>query len=113
MDMPENPSSATNEELRQRCCGLQSQVNILIFLLLLISVTVSFYLYAQDRWTNRDLQAIKPLATQMMQNYMQKEKPQIEAFTQQLRDYAKSHPDFRPIIEKYRLNDMPTNSAAK
>jgi hypothetical protein len=115
MDMPDHssPAPAANEELRERCASLQQQINSLLFALLLVSGTFSIYLYVQDRLTSRELQAIKGPATQMMQSFDQTEKPRIEAFVSKLVEYGKTHPDFAPIIEKYKMSVASTNTAPK
>jgi hypothetical protein len=102
MATSQNPSPAPNwnEDLGEKCAALQQQINILLFALLVVSCTISAYFYMQDRWASREQAALKvPL-----QLFELQEKPKIETFISKLLDYGKSHPDFAPIIEKYKIS---------
>jgi hypothetical protein len=111
MDTPDFPSSSPglNEELSQRCASLQKQIIVLLFALLVVSGTVGIYLYAQDRWTNQELQVYRGTVLA----FQQKDNPRIEAFVRQLVEYGKTHPDFQYIVEKYRMTDTGGNTPQK
>jgi hypothetical protein len=95
-------------ELKEVCGELQRQTTLLLVGLIVLSFTLAFFVGFQVRRTGRDLDAIQPQATKMMMA-SEKEEPTINAFMAKITEYGRSHPDFAPIMAKYRLS---TNSAA-
>lgn len=104
-------STESNPEIS----ALQRQVFSLLIALVIVSGTVTTYLYRQARLTGKDVEAIKPQATQIITAYNQNEKLMTDFFNQ-LVAYGQAHPDFRPILMKYGINPsaakVPTTTSA-
>lgn len=47
----------------------------------------------------------------MIQTFERQELPRIDAFKAKLLEYGKAHPDFAPILEKYKNFLMPSPAA--
>ena len=92
----------TNSEL----AALKRQVFSLLTALIVVSGTVTVYLYRQASLMGKDLEAIRPQATQMI-TVFNKNQALMSNFVNQLVDYGKTHPDFRPILMKYGINPPP------
>lgn len=90
------------------CGELQRRTTRLLVGLIVLSFTLAFFVGFQVRRTGKDLDAIRPQARQMM-TASEKEEPTINAFVAKLTEYGRTHPDFAPIMAKFRLS---TNSAA-
>ncbi|MGD0614675.1 MAG: hypothetical protein ABSA69_04435 [Verrucomicrobiota bacterium] len=95
-------------ELKQLCGELQRRTTLLLMGLIVLSFTLAFFVGFQVRRTGKDLDAIRPQARQMTAA-SEKEEPTINAFMAKLTEYGRTHPDFAPIMAKYRMN---TNSTA-
>ena len=95
------PENATSE-----IACLQKQVGYLTVALLIVSMTVCVYMWRQARVTRMDLANFKTAAVQVLGNY-QKDKPQWDAFVAKVAEYGKTHPDFAPIINKYKIAVAP------
>jgi hypothetical protein len=106
MTTPEetNKSADTTEvaELRERCASLTRQSNTLLLGLLVVSLTLTAYLGLQWRRSGNDLLAIRPQAAQVVEA-AKKEEQGIKDFVAKLAEYGKTHPDFQPIINKYKI----------
>ena len=83
-------------------------------LLFLVSATLTIYMVRQWRFTQRDLDAFRPQATQILTEYS-KSAPALQDFVNKLADYGKAHPEFAPIATRFHLNEAaskPGNAAA-
>ena len=83
--------------------ALQSQVATLLVLLLIVSGTMTIYLFRQVSHVRKDLEATRPRAQQMIDEYNQRTAPAIQRFTAELGKYAETHPDVLPILARYGL----------
>lgn len=81
---------------------MQKQINYLTVAVLIASLTMCGYFWRQQRVTKNDLNNFKVGATQILTAY-QKDKPQFEAFVARVIEYGAKHPDFAPIMTKYRI----------
>jgi len=111
MNQPEI-SPATPDELAGQISCLQSQVRMLLLVLVVVSSTLTAYLYYESRVLGKDLDNTKPQALQIIQNY-NKNVPQMQKLVQQLVAYGQTHPDFQPILINYGLAPATTNAAPK
>ncbi len=106
MNEPEMNSPAP-ADLSEQLAALQRQVFTLLLALIVVSGTLTVFLYRQASLTGKDIATIKPQAQQLMQVYKQN-LPNMEAFVNQLVAYGQAHPDFRPILQKYGINAAAT-----
>ena len=101
--------SPTQTELSDQIAALRKQTFTLLLALIIVSGTLTVFLYRQASLTRRDIASIKPQATQLIQAYSQNG-PNIMNFVKQLQAFGTTHPDFQPILKKYGI--APTNVAA-
>jgi hypothetical protein len=90
------------DDLASEVASLRRQISILLLALLVISGTLTTYLFYQSRTIGGDLAALEPQARDIIQNY-DKNLPTIQKFVQELVAYGQSHPDFQPVLKKYGL----------
>lgn len=98
------------KDLKEQCASLSSLVSTLLVALTVISLTLTAFIGLQSRRAGKDVKAIRPRATQIIEVF-QKQQPVIKKFVTQLAAYGKTHPDFAPIMKKYNLAEV-TNAAA-
>lgn len=97
-----SPPAGELENLSAQCAALQRQVFTLLLALFIVSGTLTTFLWRQARYAQKDLATVKAPAAQLVQIFNQ-EKPGMDKFVGQLVEYGKSHPDFVPILNKYRI----------
>jgi hypothetical protein len=95
-------------EWNEQVAALQRQVFSLLLALIVVSGTLTVYLYRQASLTGKD---IKSLRTQVIEPFKQKE-PAMESFLNQLVAYGQTHADFRPVLVKYGINPTSAVPAA-
>jgi hypothetical protein len=94
-------------ELSDQIAALRCQVFTLLLALVVISGTLSAYLFYQSRVLGRDITNVKPQATQVIQAFKQSQ-PRLENFVNQLIAYGQTHPEFQQqILEKYNIRVAP------
>jgi hypothetical protein len=98
-------------ELMDQMVALRHQVFTLLLALVVVSGTLTVILYRQARLTGKDIDAIKPTATQMIEAF-KRERPGMESFVKQLTAYGNTHPDFQPILKKYGIVPQPAGAPA-
>jgi hypothetical protein len=96
------PNSHTHTELSDQIDTLRRQTLTLLLALIVVSGTLTVYLYRQASVARNDIKAIKPQAAQLIQAYNQN-LPLIQSFVKEIVDYGAMHPDFQPILKKYQL----------
>ncbi|MEI6077868.1 MAG: hypothetical protein WCS94_19970 [Verrucomicrobiota bacterium] len=94
----------TNSEIE----ALKRQVFSLLLALIVVSGTVTVYLYRQASVSGKDIDAIRPQAQQIIGAFNQNQ-ALMNSFISQLVEYGKAHPDFRPVLLKYGI--VPTGTA--
>jgi len=92
--------------------ALKRQVFTLLLALIVVSGTLTVYLYRQASVTGRDIDAIRPQAQQLITAFNQNQSLMIN-FVNQLVEYGKAHPEFRPVLMKYGVTPPPAPAAPK
>jgi hypothetical protein len=110
MNEPEMNSPAL-ADLSGQMAALQRQVFTLLLALIVVSGTLTVYLYRQASVTGKDITAIKLQAQPLIKAYKQN-LPALEVFVNQLVAYGQTHPDFRPILQRNGFNPQPAAAAA-
>jgi hypothetical protein len=110
MNETETSSSAQNEMLDQMV-ALRHQAFTLLLALVVVSGTLTVFLYRQASLTGKDIAAIKPQVSQMLEAFRH-DQPGMENFVKQLTAYGVTHPDFQPILKKYGLVPPPAGTPA-
>ena len=111
MNEPEIPPAAL-DELAGQISSLQRQVTMLLLVLVVVSSTLTAYLFYQSRILGKDLEATKPQAMDFVKNYNDN-LPRMQKLVQELVAYGQAHPDFQPILKTYGIIPASTNAAPK
>src|SRR5215475_3019099 len=106
MDNPSSSSPAQSDlrQLQEQYNSLQQLVSSLMMVLIVISGTLGIFLWRQYRFVKSEYDVLAPAATQLIADYTNNYAMSQE-FLKKLAEYGRTHPDFAPIIDKYRLND--------
>lgn len=99
------PSQTELSELRSQYHQLQQLVTSVLLVLVVISGTLSIFLLRQWRFAKSELEAVAPTANQLIMEHTNNF-ALTQDFARKLAEYGRTHPDFAPIVLKYRLNDL-------
>jgi hypothetical protein len=91
-----------NEDTNSQVAALQRQVFTLLLALIVVSGTLTVFLYRQASLSGKDIDAIRPQAQQIIGAYNQNQTLMIN-FVNQLVAYGQKHPDFVPVLAKYGI----------
>jgi hypothetical protein len=106
MNTPELPSEPKNETVSSEVvAALQRQVFALLVALIVVSGTLSAYLYRQTSVMGKDIDQMRPTVMSFATN-----QPTYINFLNHLGAYGQTHPEFRPLLAKYGI--VPNASAA-
>ena len=107
MDNPETTTAAQTElsEVRTQLEDLKHLVVSTLVLLLIVSGAFNLYMLRQWRFSKTDLASARPQVQQIVAEF-NKSSASMSDFIKRLAEYGRSHPDFAPIVAKYRLNDL-------
>jgi len=113
MSEPENitstPASSREKneiaDLREQCLDLNRQVSLLMVGLIVASFTLTAFLGVQSIRAGRELEQMN-----QMMNATRQEQANLEGVLARLIEYAKTHPDFMPVLGKYGIK--PINQAS-
>ena len=94
-------------DLRSQYESLRHLVVSILILVVVVSGTLSIFLFREFRNAGRELDNIKPSAQEFAMNYQKGDGPSVENFLLRIVDYGRTHPDFAPILKKYRINPGP------
>jgi hypothetical protein len=95
-----------NDDTNAQISALQRQVFALLLALIVVSGTLTVYLYRQASISGKDIDAIKPQAQQIIGVYNQNQTLMVN-FVNQLVAYGQTHPDFGPVLAKYGIAPVP------
>ena len=98
-------------ELMDQMVALRHQIFTLLLALVVVSGTLTVVLYRQARLTGKDIEVIKPQATQIIEAF-KRDRQGMENFVKQLASYGNTHPDFQPILRKYGVAPPSQPAAA-
>lgn len=101
------------DELTSQIASLRCQVTSLLLALIVVSGTLTVFLWYQSRVTEKSIDTVKPEAIRVTRIFEQN-RPALDKLVRQLVVYGQSHPDFQPILKKYGIPlTLPatTNSA--
>ena len=96
--MNDTISNSTGEQVS----ALQRQVFSLLVALIVVSGTLTVYLYRQASLARKDYESIAPQAQQVIGAFNQNQQLLI-SFVNQLVAYGQLHPEFRPVLAKYGI----------
>jgi hypothetical protein len=89
--------------------ALRNQVYVLLIALIVVSGTLTVYLYREASVAGKELNATNTLLANVNES-----QAMIVTFANQLAAYAQTHPDIRPLLTKYGipLTGLPAQPAA-
>jgi predicted protein tyrosine phosphatase len=85
------------KELQQSLRSLRTLVNLTVVALIILSGSLSIFFLREVSHARRQIREL----TRMVDDYNRTSAPLMDTFTHQLQDFARSHPDFRPILHRY------------
>lgn len=95
-------------DLTGQIAALQRQVFILLLVLIVVTSTLGAFLCYQAHVVGKDTESIRAQAMQMINNFDHVsgsiDRKGAEAFVNQLAAYGQTHPEFRPVLQKYGIN---------
>lgn len=82
--------------------------------LILVSGSFMLFMYQQMRSVRGQLAEQRPAVSKAIADYNQVSQPLIKNFSAALQGYAATHPDFKPILQKYEpvLGDLMGSPAS-
>lgn len=101
------PISPKPESFAAQFDGFQRIFSAALVALLFLSVTWNIFLIRQTGFIRNDLKTVRPQISLMMANYQKAEEPQIKSFLNALIAFGQKHPDFNPILTKYKIPLTP------
>ena len=106
-----SPGPAGTNDLQAQYDALRHLVVSMLILVVVISGTLNLYLLRQWRTTSKQLAASRPQIEQLVAEYQNKSGPMMNDFIKKLSEYGRTHPDFAPILTKYKIKPVtPTNA---
>ena len=114
METPENQNSVADDfaELRDQHESLRHLINSVLMLVIVISGTMTVFLFRQNRFMSQELEAVRARHNNAVSAY-KVVSPQIDDFERRLAEYARTHPDFAPVLAKYRKAAATASSSNK
>lgn len=109
-DAPADLNRAGHNELQEQYSILRKLFEVALFALLIMGLSFNYFILRQMVFTRKDLDVVRPQVTQLVEGYSKSEEPQIRSFVNNLVAFGKTHPDFNPILAKYKI--VPDNRAA-
>jgi hypothetical protein len=82
----------------------------MLMALIMVSGTVTIYLYRQASITRKDYEALQPQAQQVIGAFNQNQKLMMD-FVNALGNFGKTHPDFMPVLAKNGIGQAPASAA--
>ena len=92
------------KDLQAQCENLQQIVSSLLLVLIVVSATLSIYLLRQWRFVKGEVEGLTPQAVQMITEHTNSY-AMTQDFVRKVAEYGRTHPDFGPIMDKYRLKE--------
>ena len=119
MNEPQNEDRTALPETDEQASPvviMQRQITFLLLAVLVISGTLTLYLFYQAHVLGRQLETMEPQARYVVENY-DRNWPHIQRAIQELIVYGQKHPDFQQqILKKYGIPltlPVATNSVSK
>jgi hypothetical protein len=97
-------------DIRSELIAIRSQLFALLIALIVVSGTLTVYLYRQASMARKDIDAIKPQADQVVK-VLSENQTAVVTFVNDIVAYGQSHPDFKPVLAKYGIAPVPGHPA--
>jgi hypothetical protein len=98
MNEPETRTEAAPdfavEDLQDELQALRTLMSVTLIVMIVFSICVNWYFFKQDRVIQGNINQVTQTAGNMQAG--------IVGFWNELNDFGKTHPDFAPVLDKYR-----------
>ena len=96
--MPEPPSSNDGaRHLHVTVARMQKELQAGLAAVILLALGLNYFLFKEQSITQQQRMELE----QVMNEYSSKGIPQMNEVLAKFREYAKTHSDFRPVVERY------------
>jgi len=106
------PDFGSEENLPEQFEGLRKLFTVSLAAMLILGISMTAFLLRQANALRTDLLTARPQLMQMSANFEKNEEPQIQSFQNALVGFARTHPDFKPILAKYNISVESAPTAA-
>ncbi len=86
--------------------SLKSQLFAQLVALVVVSGTLTVFLYRQASVAGKDLETVKPQAQQLINAFNQNQGA-VMNFVNEVVAYGEKHPEFKPVLTKYGIAPVP------
>lgn len=108
---PPVPETSNAQDLVEAVASLRVQLQATLILLIMITGALNIYLLRQYVALRKDVAILEPQVGQMMAVYDKVTIPLARTFLGQLTEFARQHPDFQPILNRYQVQVLPGTGA--
>jgi hypothetical protein len=105
-------SDTSVSELKDQIAALQRQTFSLLLTLIVVSGTLTVYLYREASVIGKEMEAAKPQAEQIINTFNQN-KNGMQNFVNQLGDYSKTHPEIQQLLARNGFGAAPAAAPPK
>jgi hypothetical protein len=99
--------SHTHTDISDEVAALRLQVFTLLLALVVVSGTLVTYLCYQSHIASKNLDAVRPQATKLIENFNH-DLPAIQSFVKQIAIYGGKNPDFaQQVLKNYGIAPQP------
>lgn len=88
-------------DLREQIESLRHLVGSVLILMVMVSGTLTIFLYREMKTASTNLDAFRPQAMNAMTIYQQQQKPLMVDFAKRIQLYGQTHPDMAPLLAKW------------
>jgi hypothetical protein len=109
------PEPQDTADLQEQLDALRHLIGSVLILVVVVSGTLCIYLWRQVHDAGKDLDILRPYASNLVASYQKGDGPSIETFLRNIAEYGRTHPEFIPVLNKYGIRPAsapPTASAA-
>jgi hypothetical protein len=96
------PSNQELTELKEQCAQLQAQTHKLRIAQLIVALAVAGFFWVEVWRNGQALKVMRPQAAQV-DEVAKKQTDAINDIVNRLAEFGRTHPDFAPILAKYRI----------
>lgn len=100
------------EDLWAQYRFLETIFALTVSALILMSMGVDMYIFKQMRLARTQMHRQRQVVGATLETFRGEKEPLIRSFINKLENFASANPDFRPTLEKYRLELGPYFSTA-
>ncbi len=109
---PITPASGSLESVQQGFESLKTLFCAALVALVILSVSVDLFLLKQVSLARKQVEETQARVKNLTEDFQKNNAPLMGAFVTSLMNFARTNPDFVPIIQKYPIQAAPQPAAA-